>query len=180
MEPVETERLILRRYRPEDWMSLRDMISHDDVRRFEPHWDASDEACRTKAGQLAASEDFIAVELKDGGAMVGHVYFSRTSPEALRVWEMGYIFNPVHHHHGYATESCRAILNHAFSRLKAHRVVARCCPQNTASWRLMERLGMRREGHFRKAAAIVTTPEGEPIWWDEYVYAILGEDWPAR
>ena len=48
---------------------------------------------------------------------------------------------------GYATEAARALVNDAFTNNNAHRVIARCNVLNTASWKLLERLGMRREGH---------------------------------
>jgi len=56
--------------------------------------------------------------------------------------------------------------------LHLHRIIATCQPQNVASWRVMEKLGMRREAHFRKC---LRRPENQ--WWDEYFYALLDEEW---
>jgi len=64
---------------------------------------------------------------------------------------------------------------HAFGSLRAHRVIATCQPQNTPSWRVAEKLGLRREAHFR--AALYRAPG---VWWDEYFYALLAEEYEAR
>jgi RimJ/RimL family protein N-acetyltransferase len=73
--------------------------------------------------------------------------------------------------HGYMTESACAILEVAFKQLKLHRVWATCDTRNRSSYRVMERLGMRREGLFVKDAM----EKGE--WRDTYLYAILAEEW---
>lgn len=82
---------------------------------------------------------------------------------------------PAHQGRGYATEAALALLAHAFGTLGLHRIVATCQPQNTPSVRVMEKLGLRREAHFRKC---MRAPGGG--WWDEYLYALLEEDWAAR
>ncbi len=84
--------------------------------------------------------------------MIGHVYFCQAEPPKFLTWELGYIFNPAYWGKGYATEACRRILQYGFEELGAHRIMARCSPENEASWRLLERLSMRREGFFKKCA----------------------------
>ena len=54
-----------------------------------------------------------------------------------------------------------------------HRIYAECAPQNTPSWKVMEKVGMEREAHFRKNVSFHNDANGEPIYWDTYVYAIL-------
>ena len=58
------------------------------------------------------------------------------------------------------------MLRYGFETLRLHRVIATCQPENPASWRVMEKLGMRREGHFRKGHVLHAD-----TWWDEYFYA---------
>ena len=58
--------------------------------------------------------------------------------------------------------------------IQSHRVIATCQPENPASYRVMEKIGMHREGHFRKFIY-----RGENLWWDELFYAILDEEWYA-
>ena len=59
-------------------------------------------------------------------------------------------------------------------------VTAMCNPLNTASWKLMERLGMRREGHLIQNIWFKRDERGEPIWSDTYEYAILADEWNNR
>jgi len=63
---------------------------------------------------------------------------------------MGWVFHRAYHGHGYATEAAGALLQYSFAALHLHRIIATCQPENVASWRVMEKLGMRREAHFRK------------------------------
>lgn len=86
------------------------------------------------------------------------------------------MFHPDHWGRGYATEACRVLLDAVFDD-GAHRVVAHCDPANARSWALLERLGMRREGHSLRAVAFGCDPEGGPVWRDEYTYAVLEEEW---
>ena len=109
--------------------------------------------------------------------MIGQVYFHQIEPTKFLTWELGYIFNPKFYGNGYATESCKAVLQFAFDGLGTHRVIAKCNPDNVRSWQLMERLGMRREGLGLKSVTHTKTGEADPVWWDEYQYAILAEEW---
>lgn len=180
-EPVtiETTNLSLRRFRPGDWRDLHEYLSRADVLEFEPG-DPSDEAeCREIAAERSRGADFWSVCLRPSGKMIGHLYFAQTEPTELMTWELGYIFNPAFAGHGYATEACRALLEHAFTELGARRVVAMCDPENPPSWRLLERLSMRREGHFRQFAFFRRDESGEPLWHDAYQYALLAEEWKA-
>ena len=73
---------------------------------------------------------------------------------------------------GYAAEALTALIDHAFAA-GMHRVVAECDVRNSASARLLERVGMRREAEHRSASFW----KGE--WTDEYVYAVLAEEWQS-
>ena len=67
------------------------------------------------------------------------------------------------------------MLDYAFEVRDAHRVIATCQPDNVASYRVMETIGMRREAHFRQCIH-----RGGDEWWDEYFYAILASEWQKR
>lgn len=78
---------------------------------------------------------------------------------------------------GYMTETGRKLLEFAFEKLKLHRVIAKCNVDNHGSYRVMEKIGMRREAHFRKAS--YGRDNGNYGWYDSYLYAILEEEWAA-
>ena len=177
MKLIETDRLVVRTFKPEDWRDLQEYISTEEVLRFERPWDSSDESLQKNTAFFGSIDYFWAVELKESGKMIGHLYFNQTKPEEFRTWILGYIFNPQYYGRGYATEACRGILQYGFDHLHIHRVIAKCSPDNIKSWRLLERLSMRREGHGLKCVTLKSTPEGAPIWWDEYQYALLAEEW---
>ena len=89
--------------------------------------------------------------------------------------ELGWTFDPDHGGQGYATEAIRAVVDHCFQVLGVRRVQAGCFAANVASWRLMERIGMRREEHSRKSGL-----HHSGGWLDGMLYGILAEEWPAE
>jgi len=89
-----------------------------------------------------------------------------------KVAELGWVLEPAHTGHGYATEAVRALLDHCFTSLGVHRVVANCFLANDTSWRLMERVGMRRECH-----AVAESLHRSGQWLDTVTYAVLADEW---
>ena len=88
--------------------------------------------------------------------------------------ELGWALDPAYTGHGYATEAVRELLRHCFQDLGVRRVTADCFLDNESSWRLMERLGMRRELH-----AVRESLHRSGRWLDTVGYAILAEEWSA-
>jgi RimJ/RimL family protein N-acetyltransferase len=86
--------------------------------------------------------------------------------------ELGWCLDPQCAGHGYATEAVEALIRLAFEDLALRRVTANCFADNERSWRLMERLGMRREVHTRKESL---HRSGE--WLDGLGYALLADEW---
>ncbi len=103
--------------------------------------------------------------------------FRIRKPKEFDTWEIGYVFNPKYYGKGYATESCRAIIDYGFKHLKVRRLIAMCNPDNISSWKLLERLKMRREGHQIKNIYFKEDENGKPIWNDTYEYAVLADEW---
>ena len=94
---------------------------------------------------------------------------SDDEPREAIVW---YTLHPDAWNRGYTTEAARALVDFGFRTLGLHRVGADCDPANVASWRVLEKLGMRREGHLREKFWI----KGE--WVDSLIFAILDHEWP--
>ena len=106
--------------------------------------------------------------------MIGNIYLSE---QAFNTWELGYVLNSNYHGKGYATEAAIALVENLFVEDKAWRIVAMCDPLNTASWKLLERLHMRREGHLLKNVWFFKDENDVPLWKDTDEYAILKEAW---
>lgn len=176
--PLETERLILRAIRPEDAVSIAAYQGLAEVARYVP-WEPRslarvEELIPRWIAMDGTGEDSegvqYAITRKADGALVGDCMIM-FGDRAARQGEVGYLMNPVHQGQGYATEATRAMIGAAFEIGGLHRISARCDARNTASWRVMERLGMRREAHFREHAIF----KGE--WDEELIYAILEDEW---
>ena len=88
--------------------------------------------------------------------------------------ELGWVLDPAYTGHGYATEAIRAVIDTCFGPLGLRRVHAGCFADNEPSWRLMERLGMRREEFSRKTAL-----HRSGDWFDGMNYGLLAEEWPT-
>ena len=176
-QTLSSKRLIIRRFQSQDWKDVYDYLSKEDVVAFEPYGVQSESECQKIALQRSEDDSFWAVWLKSNQKVIGNLYFNQLMPTEFRAWELGYVFNSDFHHQGFATESCKTLLDYAFDALSVRRVVAHCNPENTASWKLLERLKFRREGHFMKAAFFNKDNKGNPLWHDAFQYAILKEEW---
>lgn len=179
--PLRTDRLLLRPFTRGDVDAVYEYRRREDVARYLFDVALSREECalaiQQRIGQTALEQEddkiILAVELPQTGALVGEITLILRSVDA-RQGEIGWIFNPDYQGNGYATEAASALLDLAFGPGDMHRVMARCDVRNDPSWRLMERLGMRREAHFREHAIF----KGE--WDQEYIYAILRREWLGR
>ncbi len=169
---AETERLILRRYQKEDIQDLFEYLSDEEVVKYEPYKPMTFEEAKGNLEWRISTDEMIAAELKKSHKMIGNVYLGRRDFDTL---EMGYVFNRSYWGHGYAAESCNALIRQAFSN-GVHRVYAECDPDNKSSWKLLEALGFRREAHFRKNVYFWKDETGKAIWKDTYVYAKLKDD----
>ena len=171
---METERLIIRRFVAADWLDLYEYLSQAEVVKFEPYGVFTKSAAKLEAVKRSDSADFWAVCTKETGKLIGNLYMAKQYQDS---WELGYVFNANYHGDGYATEAAKHMVNDAFVNQNARRVTAMCNPLNTASWRLLERLHFRREGHLIQNIYFKTDEYGEPIWADTYEYAILHHEW---
>jgi RimJ/RimL family protein N-acetyltransferase len=88
--------------------------------------------------------------------------------------ELGWCLDPRHAGRGYATEAVTELIRVCFEDLGLRRVTASCFADNEASWRLMERVGMRRELHTVRESL---HRSGE--WLDGFGYALLADEWRA-
>lgn len=176
--PLTTDRLRLRPFTRGDVDAVFGYRGREDVARYLFDPPLSREECALAIQQRTAQTGFaeegdrivLAVETLDDGKLVGEVSLIWRSVEA-RQGEMGWIFHPAFQGRGYASEAANAMLDLGFSAGDLHRIFARCDARNEPSWRLMERLGMRREAHFREHALF------KGGWDEEFYYAILRKEW---
>ncbi|MBI9011392.1 MAG: GNAT family N-acetyltransferase [Clostridiales bacterium] len=173
----ETERLLIRRFELEDAEDIYDYLSKEEVVKYEPYDILKPCEKEEEARYRKESDRFLAVVLKSSGKVIGNLYYVHVEPEHFLTWEFGYVFHSDYWHKGLATEATEGLLSYLFNKKNAHRVIAKCNPKNSASWRLLERLQMRKEAEFKEAAYFVKKEDGSPDWHDAYLYAILECDY---
>lgn len=173
---IETERLHIREFRPEDARDLYEYLSDETTYRFEPGTPIGQEEATALAEKRSKGKSFLAVELKAEGRMIGHLYWAREEPSDFLAWEIGYIFNRKYHGKGYCTEAVKAFIDANRHKPEIHRINAYCNPANVASWRVLEKAGMQREGYFRKKGFFRKDGNGLPLWFDCYAYGLLADE----
>ncbi len=169
---IETPRLVLRPFAPDDWRAVHVYASDPAVMTYIPGGVMTEEQTQAFVAANEGDEAKAAVVLKAEDRLIGHMpFYPWYHP---RFYAIGWVFDPRYHGRGYATEAAAALLRYGFETLGLHRIIATCQPENVPSWRVMEKIGLRREAHFRKCFQVDVA-----TWLDEYVYAILEEDWFA-
>lgn len=176
---LDTPRLIMRPLSIDDADDVFDYARRPEVPRFMP-WAphrTRDDAVRFLKDQIDLAAQgkpnpwgFVH---KDEGRLIGAGGFNNWRYQD-RVGEVGYALSPDFWGQGLMTEAVSEMVRLGFEELGMQRIQARATPDNVASWRVMEKVGMVREGLLRADTYI----DGEPE--DHFVYAIVLEDYPKR
>ena len=153
---LSTDRLLLRKITPEDASDMFLYSRLDEVTRY-LLWDAhpSEEYTRSYISYLQeryATGDFydFGVVLKETGRMIGTVGFTSFDLPNNSA-EVGYVISPFHQGKGFATEALKKVISFGFDVLGLSRISAVCMQENSASLRVMEKCGLKREGLLRSA-----------------------------
>ncbi|MFT4925343.1 MAG: ribosomal-protein-alanine N-acetyltransferase [Phenylobacterium sp.] len=177
---LQTERLTIRRFKSTDLAYEKTQHQNSEVMKFirKPLTDEQSLvffANFIKPYQCQDGEWFgLCVTLKDAPDVnVGAISF-RFEAFDFGIVEIGYRFDSKHQGKGYATEAVTALVDFVFNRLQVHKVIAYCDVLNTASFKIMEKLGMQREGLLRQSYQI-----GE-LFSDTLVYGLLRDEWPEQ
>ena len=148
-EPLVTERLLLRRSRPEDAETISSYRSDPEVYR-QQGWERTDpEGVRTDIVEMSGREPGqpggwvqFSVEEREGARLVGDVGLSPADGEP-GVIKVGYTMAPAVQGRGYATEAVGALVAYAFGTLEADVVRAYASAENIPSLRVAEKVGMK-------------------------------------
>ena len=169
---------MLREFEADDWRAVLVYQSDPRYLRYTP-WTERDEASvRAFVGEFIARQGDqprrvfqLAITLPAAGEqLIGTCGLRVTNPQQ-REGSIGYELAPDAWGRGYATEAARAMLAFGFERLRLHRIWAECLAENGASAHVLQKLGMRREAHFREHEHF------KDRWWDSLVYAMLDHEW---
>ena len=169
--PILTQRLCIRPFVHTDYAAVATYASDPDVMHYMGSGAMSGAQIEAFVAQQMTTEvTAYALVLRDSTTLIGHMLCHPWF--APRTYELGWVIAPAYQRHGYASEAAQTLRDYCFASLDAHRVIATCQPDNPASYRVMEKIGLRREGHFRQCIQ-----RSETEWWDEYFYALLRDEW---
>ena len=173
---IETDRLILRPFSEEDLDLIFRVYSDEEIMHYTPFDPLDREQARQHLEKVM--EDWnrvprlsyeMAIIVKESGEKAGraHILIDPESDTGMIGWFLLKKFWGRH----YATEMAEYLIRYSFDTLHLHRVNALCNPENIASWKVLEKAGMRREALMKKKARYVKN--GVTSWHDELQYAIL-------
>ena len=182
MIPLETKRLILRKYTENDFSAVHSYGSCRENLIYMLWGPNNEEQTREYINRsIERTEEnpiknyIYAVVLKETNKLIGGCEIALLSDYYA---EIGWILHRDYWKQGYGTEMGKALLRFGFDELKLHRIIARCDYENIGSYRVMEKLGMRREGLFLEGRP--PHKRSEKKYGDELLYAILKDEWETH
>ena len=176
MVNIETERLIIRLAIPKDAESIYSYRSDLVENQYQGWFPDSVEEVHNYISNMPQIMDVadacfqFAIILADENRLIGDMGIIFTNYGNMQA-EVGCTLHKDFQKKGYAAEALKAMADYLFETLNKHRIIASVDPRNTASIRLLERLGFRKEAHFRESYYL----RGK--WVDDIVYAILKTEW---
>ena len=168
---LETERLILRPLKPDDYEAVHSWAGNAENTRYMAWGPNTEEQTREFIASFATEGKDFAVVLKTTDNVIGSCGVYPDS--ANDMGGLGWILHKNYWKQGYGTELGGELIRYGFEILKLRRLTAPCAAVNYGSCRVMERNGMRREALHIKAFWARVDKE----WVDKAEYAILAEEW---
>lgn len=172
---IATRRLFLREFTPEDWQAMLEYQSDPLYLRFNPwtHRTAKDvkifiQMFIDQQKEQPRAKYQLAITLPENGRLIGNCGI-RKGDAASQEAEIGYELDPRQWGKGYATEAAGAMVEFGFAQLNIRRVTAHCLAENTASVRVLEKLGLRQVKRLRNHEYL------KGRWWDRLVFAMERE-----
>jgi RimJ/RimL family protein N-acetyltransferase len=174
--PLETDRIIIRRFKPSDLETFVAYRSSLEVSAFQGSF--SLERGRNLIAQMHEKTlgdpgwFQFALEEKSSGELIGDLALNLI--ELPRTAELGFTLAPSHWGKGLALEAVNGLLQIAFETLELHRIIAFTAETNTRSQGLLDRL------HFRLEGKSVESYEVNGVWINEFCYGLLEREWLSK
>jgi ribosomal-protein-alanine N-acetyltransferase len=170
---LETSRLLIRDFRPEDWVAVHEYGNDPEVYRFQSWGPSTEQDSRAFVDMAIAQQTEkprrsfeMAIVEKSSQLVIGAVGL-RIKSTVNRDADIGYTLRHDRWGKGYGTEAARAILDFGIKTLGMHRIWATTAPENQTSARILEKLGMQKEGHLKQNLMV----RGK--WRDSLLYAVV-------
>lgn len=168
MISLETERLILRNYRPEDFEDIYAYFSNEEVAEYEDFYPMSEKEVKEMIDEWKCKDSRLVAELKSQHKVIGSIgYFVDEDNDC----SIDFDFNPVYGKQGYATEAGKTLLHYLFETLDVKEVYGDCDIRNVNSMKLLERLGFSKISQIDNES-YKDDSDGNPILISIYLYNI--------
>ncbi len=173
---IKTERLVIRLAEPEDAESIFSYRFDLVENKYQGWFPDSVEEVHDYISDMPETMDIanicfqFAIILAEENRLIGDMGIIFTNHDNMQA-EIGCTLHKDYKGLGYATEALNGMIGFLFGTLDKHRIIASVDPRNTASIRLIERLGFRKEAHFKESYYL----RGE--WVDDIIYAKLKTEW---
>lgn len=170
---LNSERLIIRDFKPDDYNFFCKQESAESTLRYESDIIPTTEVLNEKFNEIMnltlndnRSKYSLLVETRDGNVPLGRVVIWQID-EKIAEWEMGWTIHLGQTKKGYASEAAGALIQFGFEQLNANRICANCNEANIASERVMQKIGMKKEGVLRQTRKL------NDEWYGSCIYSIL-------
>lgn len=174
---ISSDRVYLREMTEEDWVDVHAYASQERVSLYQPWGPNSEDDTKAFVQQIledARKENrtryVLAIIHKEHDQLIGAGELT-IKDEQNGSGEIGYIVHPDYWGQGYATEAAVLLLTFGFERCALHRIAATCDPRNSRSAKVLEKVGMTKEGRIRHH---IKLKEG---WRDSFLYSVLEDEW---
>lgn len=173
---LQTQRLLLRPIQLDDKQTLFDYRKDEETNKYQGWIPKTIGDVEEFIGKLEPQLNIpkswfqMAIIEKENQVFIGDlgIHFLEESSQQV---ELGYTLNKKFQGKGYATEAINTVINYLFSELNKHRITTSVDPENSPSFKLLERLGFIKEAHFRESLFI------NDEWVDDIIYALLAKEW---
>ena len=173
---LKSDRLTLREFTPDDHEAVLSYASDPEVLKYIP-WDtytpedAQNSVKRKISAQKKQPRYVYELAIIYDEKLIGECYLSMTN---YREADLGFCIHKDYWGKGIATETSQILLKYGFEKLNLHRIIATCDPRNKASSKVLEKNGLRQEGHFKEHKHM------RGNWRDSLFYAILENEYTPK
>ncbi|MCH7321458.1 GNAT family N-acetyltransferase [Solibacillus sp. MA9] len=172
---LSNERLVLREIIESDWIDVHKYASQEIVCQYQPWGPNTEQESIDFVNQVIRDsrqvprKRFVFAIIYDGN-MIGAGEFNIRNV-TNKAGEIAYIVNPIYWGKGIATEVATLLIDFGFDILNLHRIYATCDPRNIGSSKVLEKVGMIKEGKIREDLLIKNG------WRDSLLYSVLEYEW---
>ena len=175
MISINTARLVIRNFVPDDWRGLQEIILDKESSAYAIYdypFPTSDKAVQEITGKFAQGDDFLVVYALSLHKIIGYIAINAETGDARN---LGYAFHSAYHRQGFAGEACTAVINYVFRTQGVEKFTSGTANLNHPSYSLLVKLGFRKTGE--SITSFRTAPNGKPIEFTGSSFLLEKSEW---